>query len=80
MNVLKNNGFKFLGFLHISEFALLTYQPLAGSFAIIACNGKFLIVITSGKANGKYLPEAEKAMKLLKTVRRENNMKKPASS
>ncbi|QFT89661.1 Putative 8-oxo-dGTP diphosphatase YtkD [Bacillus sp. THAF10] len=43
MNITKNHGLEFLDFISISEEEMYTYQPLAGSFAVIKCNGKYLM-------------------------------------
>ncbi|WP_069201747.1 NUDIX domain-containing protein [Bacillus niameyensis] len=39
----QNNGFKFLNFLFVKEEEMDQYQPLAGSFAIITSEQKYLI-------------------------------------
>ncbi|WP_409276182.1 NUDIX domain-containing protein [Neobacillus sp. SCS-31] len=42
--MLKNNGFEFLEFINnIKETSLNEYQPLAGSFAVLKCEGKYLL-------------------------------------
>ena len=38
----KNNGFKFLEFIRIKEVEINNYQPVAGSFAVLNCDGKYL--------------------------------------
>lgn len=43
MNTLKNNGFEVVDFIHIAEEEMYSVHPLAGSFAIIKCEGKYLI-------------------------------------
>ena len=42
MNRMKNNGFEFLEFIRTSEEEINSFQPLAGSFAIIKCDGNYL--------------------------------------
>lgn len=44
MNITQNNGFKFLDFLKINEEEIKKYSPIAGSFAVIKCEGKVLMV------------------------------------
>ncbi|WP_371932615.1 GrpB family protein [Bacillus carboniphilus] len=39
----KDNGLRFLEFLSISEEDIYTYDPLAGSFAVIKCHGDYLM-------------------------------------
>lgn len=39
----KNNGFEFIEFIYTKEVELKNYQPLAGSFAVIKCEGKNLL-------------------------------------
>lgn len=43
MNSTQNHGFEFLGFVVAHEQDLGEYHPLAGSFALIECNGKYLM-------------------------------------
>lgn len=43
MNLTKNNGRMFLDFISISEDDMFNYFPLAGSFAVIKCEGKYLL-------------------------------------
>ena len=43
LNATQNNGFEFLEFISIKEAEINHYQPVAGSFAIIKCEGKYLI-------------------------------------
>ncbi|MGD6834837.1 NUDIX domain-containing protein [Sutcliffiella halmapala] len=43
MNLTKNNGIEFLDFISMSEEDMFNYQPLAGSFAVIKCEGKYLM-------------------------------------
>ncbi|MEN2767670.1 NUDIX hydrolase [Ornithinibacillus xuwenensis] len=40
---MKNNGWKFRDFIKVEESSMNTYYPLAGSFAVIRCSGKFLL-------------------------------------
>lgn len=44
MNITQNNGFKFLDFLKVNEEEIKKYNPIAGSFAVIKCAGKVLMV------------------------------------
>ena len=44
MNHTKNHGFQFLDFIFTKEEDLQFYSPLAGSFAVIKCDGRVLIV------------------------------------
>ena len=62
----KNNGFEFLEFIHVKEEELYRYQPLAGSYAVIKCNGKYLLCyntyrnqweIPAGKREPKETPK-----------------------
>lgn len=39
----KNNGFEFLEFISIKEAEVNSFMPVAGSFAIIKCKGKYLL-------------------------------------
>lgn len=39
----KNNGFGFLEFISIKEAEVNFFMPVAGSFAIIKCKGKYLL-------------------------------------
>lgn len=39
----QNNGYQFLDFVFVKEEEMDQYQPLAGSFAIIICEQKYLI-------------------------------------
>lgn len=41
--MLKNNGFEFLEFINIKETSIKQYHPLAGSFAVLKCDGKYLL-------------------------------------
>ncbi|SET01609.1 8-oxo-dGTP diphosphatase [Oceanobacillus limi] len=42
--MIKNNhGRQFLDFIQINENRIESYQPLAGSFAVITCNEKYLL-------------------------------------
>ena len=43
LNSTRNNGFEFLEFISIKEMEINHYQPVAGSFAIIKCEGKYLL-------------------------------------
>ncbi|QCR33094.1 NUDIX hydrolase [Lysinibacillus sp. SGAir0095] len=43
MNKLNYHGFVFLDFINITEKEMDNYQSLAGSFAVIKCDGKFLM-------------------------------------
>ncbi|KAB2335573.1 NUDIX domain-containing protein [Bacillus mesophilum] len=43
LNSLKNNGFQFLDFIITKETMINEYQPLAGSFAVLKCDGKYLL-------------------------------------
>ncbi|MFE3572988.1 NUDIX hydrolase [Lysinibacillus sp. NPDC059133] len=43
MTYLKNSGFKFLDFINIPEIDIKKYQPLLGSFAVVKCEGKYLL-------------------------------------
>lgn len=43
MNVTQNHGFEFLGFVVAQEQEMGEYQPLAGSFAVIKCEEKYLM-------------------------------------
>lgn len=43
MNITKNNGHKFLDFIGAKEKDINNYQSLAGSFAVLKCEGKYLI-------------------------------------
>lgn len=43
MGNLKNNGFTFIDFIYINEHEIAKYQPLAGSFAVIKCDHKYLL-------------------------------------
>ncbi|RLQ89909.1 NUDIX hydrolase [Planomicrobium sp. Y74] len=44
MNTTKNNGFGFLDFIVIKEEEIKDYAPIAGSFAVISCDDKVLMV------------------------------------
>lgn len=41
--MLKNNGFEFLEFINVKETSINQYEPLAGSFAVLKCEGKYLL-------------------------------------
>ncbi|MCM3639076.1 NUDIX hydrolase [Sporosarcina luteola] len=43
MLITKNNGFGFLDFLVVEEYEIYDYYRLAGSFAVIKCDEKFLL-------------------------------------
>jgi 8-oxo-dGTP diphosphatase len=43
LNILKNNGFEFLGFVTPREEEIHLFNLLAGSFAIIKCGNKYLM-------------------------------------
>lgn len=43
LNVTKNNGLEFLDFISMSEEDMATYHSLSGSFAVIKCEGKYLM-------------------------------------
>ncbi len=43
MNRTQNNGFEFLGFIRLGEEEMFSYAPLAGSFAVLTCEGKYLV-------------------------------------
>lgn len=42
MNITKNNGFEFIDFIQANEEELHHFNPLAGSYALIKCEGKYL--------------------------------------
>ncbi|OHX48576.1 DNA mismatch repair protein MutT [Planococcus salinarum] len=44
MNTTQNNGFEFLDFIEIKEEDIKDYAPVAGSFAVISCDDKVLMV------------------------------------
>lgn len=44
MNKTQNNGFEFLEFIVVSEEEMAGYTDLAGSFAVIFCDGRVLMV------------------------------------
>lgn len=43
MTIQKDNGWKLFDFLPIREEHLERFHPIAGSFAVIKCEGKFLL-------------------------------------
>lgn len=43
MKTIKNNGFEFLDFLVIIETEMYDYHRLAGSYAVIECDNKYLL-------------------------------------
>ncbi|WP_409250848.1 NUDIX domain-containing protein [Bacillus sp. SCS-153A] len=45
--ILKNHGWTFLDFLSIEEKELHRFHPIAGSFAVIICEGKILLCYNS---------------------------------
>lgn len=47
LTVTKNNGFEFIEFIYTKEIEINSYQPLAGSFAVIKCEGKTLLCYNS---------------------------------
>ncbi|MGI2328478.1 NUDIX domain-containing protein [Planococcus sp. YIM B11945] len=66
MNQTKNNGFEFLEFIRVKEEALDGYEPLAGSFAVVACEGKYVVCfnkwrsqweLPAGKREGTETPK-----------------------
>lgn len=65
MNITQNHGFEFLGFVFAPEQEIGKYQPLAGSFAVIKCQGKYLMCfnkwrkqweLPAGSREGKETP------------------------
>ncbi|XKE94589.1 NUDIX hydrolase [Metaplanococcus flavidus] len=44
MNTTKNNGFRILDFIATKEEEIKNYAPIAGSFAVISCDDKVLMV------------------------------------
>lgn len=44
MHITKNNGFEFLDFIKMNEEEIERYSPIAGSFAVIMCAEKVLMV------------------------------------
>ena len=66
MNITQNNGFEFLVFLKINEEDLKKHSPIAGSFAVIKCEGKVLMVynkwrkqweLPAGQRDGEETPK-----------------------
>lgn len=47
MKFTKNNGLVFLDFLVVKEIEMYEYQRLAGSYAVIKCNDKYLLCYNS---------------------------------
>ncbi len=47
MNITKNNGFEFIDFIVVSEEEIYKFKPVAGSYAVIECSGKYLICYNS---------------------------------
>jgi 8-oxo-dGTP diphosphatase len=43
MVITKNNGYEFLDFLVVKETEMYDYHRLAGSYAVIKCNDKYLL-------------------------------------
>jgi len=43
LNLTKNNGYEFLDFISIKEEEMNSYEPIAGSFAVLNCSGKYLM-------------------------------------
>lgn len=43
MNITKDNGLLFLGFIRIKESEIYNFKRVAGSFAVIKCDGKYLM-------------------------------------
>lgn len=43
MNITKNNGLEFLELISTYEKEIIKYQPVTGSFAVIKCEGKYLL-------------------------------------
>ncbi|MBM7666089.1 8-oxo-dGTP diphosphatase [Solibacillus kalamii] len=43
MIITKNNGFQFLEFLFVKETEIYNYHRLAGSYAVIKCDDKYLL-------------------------------------
>lgn len=43
MECAKDNGFRFLEFLVVKEIEIYNYHRLAGSYAVIKCDGKYLL-------------------------------------
>lgn len=43
MNLTKYNGIEFLEFIKVTEEEIFNYPPVAGSFAVIKCEGKYLM-------------------------------------
>lgn len=44
MNLTQNNGFEFVEFIKIHENEIKRYSPIAGSFAVIKCEEKILMI------------------------------------
>jgi len=67
LNILKNNGLEFIKFISITEEEeIFNYQPVAGSFAVIRCNEKYLMCyniwrnqweLPSGRREGDETPK-----------------------
>jgi 8-oxo-dGTP diphosphatase len=43
LNGINNNGFEFLEFINIREEEIHNFNPIAGSYAVIKCGGKYLL-------------------------------------
>lgn len=43
MNSTQNNGIEFLEFINVTEEEIFNYPPVAGSFTVIKCEGKYLM-------------------------------------
>ncbi len=43
LHATKNHGFELIEFLSINEENIQSYSPIAGSFAVISCSGKYLM-------------------------------------
>ncbi|WZY00028.1 NUDIX domain-containing protein [Bacillus sp. FSL W7-1360] len=63
----KNHGFQFLELIRLEECEIDQYQPVAGSYAVIKCQGKFLFCyntwrkqweLPAGKREGRESPKA----------------------
>ncbi|WP_404443182.1 NUDIX hydrolase [Sutcliffiella horikoshii] len=66
MNLTKNNGREFVDFIRMSEKDMVNYLPLAGSFAVIKCEGKYLMCynvwreqweLPAGRREGRETPK-----------------------
>lgn len=43
LDSIKNNRFEFLDFIRVREEEIHNFKPVAGSFAVIQCSGKYLL-------------------------------------